>query len=210
MKGRKVCMVFDDLALYRKAIYTSIDNQYDCDWYIGNSDTGVKTFDECELKKVKRISVFKLGPFYFVPQLICLLFKKFDIYFVLGETRNVSLVIFCLLKKIFYRSKRIYFWTHGFYGKETKWEILLWKGPLFRLPDGIFTYGNYAKKLMVEHGFDESKLFPIHNSLDYDTQLNLRNSLSVSPIYSNHFGNENPLIILILALAILLLYLLGG
>lgn len=63
----------------------------------------------------------------------------------------------------------------------------------FRLPNGgIFLYGNYAKKLMIQEGFDEGKLFVIHNSLAYERQLEIRQSLSVDSLYGTHFGNNNP------------------
>lgn len=194
---KKICMCFNDLALYRHAIYLKIDREYDCDWYIEDIDTGVKEFSDTELKSVKRMPVIKLGPFYWERGLLGLLKKKYDIYFTLGATRNLSLFVFCLLKILFFPKKRVYFWTHGFYGKESKTELFFWKRPLFRMPDGLFTYGDYAKMIMVKDGFDEKKIYPIHNSLDYETQLALRKEIRPSNIYIDHFGNTNPVIIFI-------------
>ena len=190
-------MSFNNLPIYRKAIYKLIDLEYDCDWYVEDRNMNVKTFDETELKRVTKLSILKIGGFYWEKGLLSLLFKDYDIYFILGSTRNISLFLFCFLKKIFQRRKKIYFWTHGFYGKESKAELLFWKRPLFRMPDGLFTYGDYAKKIMVEDGFDEKRIFPIHNSLDYDTQLALRKNLKPSNFYNKHFGNGNPVIIFI-------------
>lgn len=190
-------MCFNDLALYRRAIYKDIDSKYECDWYIEDVDTGVKEFSSSELKRVKNLPVVKVGPFYWVRGFVCLLWKDYNIYFTMGATRSLSLFVFCLFKKLFFPKKRVYFWTHGYYGKESKTELFFWKRPLFRMPDAIFTYGDYAKKLMIEDGFDEKKIHPIHNSLDYDTQLALRKGITLSNIYSEHFGNNNPVIVFI-------------
>ena len=190
-------MFFNDLALYRKAIYKMLDDEYDCDWYIEDTDTGVKEFEATELKRVSRLPVKKIGGFYTVKGLSTLLKKDYDIYFMLGATRNLSLISFCLKKSLTHPGKRVYFWTHGYYGKESWAEKAFWKRPLMKMADVIFTYGDYARELMVEDGIDANKIYPIHNSLDYETQLTLRSKVAASDIYSGHFKNENPTIIFI-------------
>lgn len=197
MVKKRVCMFFNDLAVYRKAIYKKLDDVYDCEWYIEDINTGVKEFDATELKSVHRLPVKRLGPFYWVKGLLSLLKKDFDVYFVLGQTANLSLFFFCVTKRLFFSKKRVYFWTHGYYGKESKFELLVWKRPLFKLPDGLFTYGDYSKTIMVRDGFAPDNIHPIHNSLAYEEQLNLRNCLHSSGIYKEHFNNENPVLIMI-------------
>ena len=197
MAKRKVCMFFNDLAVYRKAIYKKLDEEYDCEWYLEDVNTGVKEFDASELKSVHRLPVKRIAPFYWVKGLIPLLNKDFDIYFVLGQTANLSLFFFCIVKRLFFSKKRVYFWTHGFYGKESRFEMLIWKKPLFKLPDGLFTYGEYSRSIMIREGFNPDKIHPIHNSLAYDEQLVLRNSLRPSDIYKSHFKNDNPVLVMI-------------
>lgn len=65
------------------------------------------------------------------------------------------------------------------------------------MSDGIFLYGNRARDLMIQNGFNPKNLHVIHNSLDYDQQLLIRNSLKSSNIYQNHFGNTNPVLLFI-------------
>ncbi len=198
MKEKKICMSFNLLSLYRRSIYTMIDCEYDCDWYIENIETNIKTFPDKDLKRVFRMRNIKIGSFYWECGLLNLLWKDYDTYFMLGATRNITLFLFCLLNKIlFTKKKRIYFWTHGYYGKESCLELFFWKRPFLKLPDGIFTYGDYAKRIMVKDGFDEKRIFPIHNSLDYDTQLDLRKSTKPSDIYIKHFENNNPILLFI-------------
>lgn len=193
----KVCMFFNDLALYRKAIYKMLDNEYECKWYIEDKDTHVKCFEESELKNVCRLPVKRIGRFYWTKGLISLLKGDFEVYFMLGATANLSLFIFLLLKNIFYPQKRAYLWAHGYYGKESKIELAIWKRPLLKMATGVFTYGEYARDLMVKDGFDKNRLYPIHNSLDYDSQIQLRKQISGSDIYLSHFRNNNPVVIFI-------------
>jgi glycosyltransferase involved in cell wall biosynthesis len=60
--------------------------------------------------------------------------------------------------------------------------------------DGVFLYGNYAKNLMVQNGFNSNKLHVIHNSLDYDVQLPIRDSLTINELYKGHFKNGAPVL----------------
>ena len=71
------------------------------------------------------------------------------------------------------------------------------KKMFFKLADGTFLYGNYAKRLMIKEGFREDKLFMLHNSLDYDKQLALRKCLVQSDVYRRHFGDEGKNLIFI-------------
>ena len=88
-------------------------------------------------------------------------------------------------------SKRLYFWTHGWYGKESlidKWV----KKCFFHLAGGgVFLYGNYARELMIKEGFDGNMLYVIHNSLAYDRQLAIRQNLCENEIYHSYFNNDN-------------------
>ena len=50
---------------------------------------------------------------------------------------------------------------------------------------------------MVHKGFHEEHLFTIHNSLDHKSQVDLRNSLKESDIYTKYFNNNYPVLIFI-------------
>lgn len=53
----KLCLKYNVPSLYRKAIYKMIDSQYDCDWYFGHTEAGIKEMDTSELKNVKHYNV---------------------------------------------------------------------------------------------------------------------------------------------------------
>lgn len=189
----KLCLIFNLAPKYREGIFRLIDNEYDCDWYFGKNETDIRGLDLDLLKHVtlvENVTVFR-KPFYFQKNILPLLWNSnYQTYFVLGELFNLSTWLFILLKPIVSPRKHIYFWTHGWYGKESRIRKIL-KKIFFKQVDGIFLYGNYAKQLMIKEGFDEKRLFVIHNSLDYDLQLSLRKDIKPSSIYISHFDNRN-------------------
>ena len=86
----------------------------------------------------------------------------------------------------------MFFWSHGWYGKESGSERLL-KKVFLRLPNGgVFLYGNHARDLMIREGFNPNNLYVIHNSLAYNEQVTIRKQLTKLQIYEDHFGNNNP------------------
>lgn len=194
---KKLCCIFNTPSLYRETIYKQIEYTYDCDWYFEDTDNHLKEFDTNQFKNVKRLKSYKCGPFYGVKGLLGTLFNKnYSDYLMMGHSRNISIFIFLIFKKIFFNSKKVFLWTHGFYGKENLFEYL-WKKILLGLADELLIYGDYACHLMQEMGFKKTKLHPIHNSLNYNVQLELRNTIGLSDLYIRHFGNDAPVLIFI-------------
>ena len=193
----KLCCIFNTPSLYRESIYLHIDEDFDCDWYFEDTDNKLVVFDTSKLKRVKTLHSWMLGPFYWVNAMLSLLFKKeYAQYLMIGHSRNLSIFCFLIFKRLICSKKRIYLWTHGFYGKESRFEII-WKKVMLNLADELLIYGDYACNLMFSMGFKPEKIHAIHNSLNYDVQLNLRNQMKLSNIYVNHFGNNYPVVIFI-------------
>lgn len=190
----KLCLIYNFAQHYRTNIFTLIDREFSCDFVFGDSMSDVRKMDYSLLKgKVTETHTKKLfAGWYWQPGVIAQLFKNYDQYILLGETRALSTWFFCILARVLKPNKKIYFWTHGWYGKETKLESFI-KRLEFKLPNGgIFTYGDYARKLMINEGFDANKIYPIHNSLAYEQQIEIRKHLKPSRVYNVHFNNENP------------------
>ena len=193
----KLCCVFNVPSLYREIIYTRIDEAYDCDWYFEDIEVNLVGFDTSKFQNVTFQKVKKIGPFYWVKGLLSLMrHKEYNHFLMMGHSRNLSTLVFLLLKKIFYPNKKAYLWTHGFYGKESGIEKPI-KKLLLKSADGLFLYGNYARDLMLKMGFAPDKMHVIHNSLNYDAQLKLRQEIIPSTLYQDYFGNSNPVIIFI-------------
>ena len=195
----KLCLLYNFAPKYREGIFTLIDKEFDCKWYFGCNDTDIKGLDYSLLKDVTELEVRRLPvkPFTWQKGALALLNNpEFHTFFILGDVFSLSTWALLLKHKLRHRNKRIYLWTHGWYGKES--AIKRWlKKRFFRASNGVFLYGNYARELMIREGFDASKLFVIHNSLNYNHQKEIRESLTKTDIYRNHFGNDNPVLIFI-------------
>lgn len=198
----KLCQIYNYPSHYRLPIYKKISDTLGGTIYFGKKKkSAIKAFDVHRADwDVKTLNFYEFNIFSFYIGLNRLLFREYDTYIISGEPRNISLWSFLVLSK-FFRQKRIFFWTHGWYGKESAIEKFV-KRIFFRLASGgIFLYGNYARDLMIKEGFCPEKLYVIHNSLDYDRHRELRMKLESTNIYSEHFENSYPNLVFIGRLA---------
>lgn len=195
----RLCLIYNYAQHYRTSIFKLIDQEYDCSFVFGDKYLNVKKMDYSLLRgEITEVPTKRLcGGWLYRPGVQKYLRKDFDCYLMLGESRVLSTWLFCIKARLFYPRKKIYFWSHGWYGKEGKMEALL-KKILFKLPNGgVFLYGDYARELMIKEGFDPNKLHTIHNSLAYDEQVAVRRQLFKTPIYQDHFRNDNPNLIFV-------------
>lgn len=189
----KICLIYKSAPHYREPIFLLMDREMDVDWHFGSfSDpTGlIEQLDTSRLQRVRRHHTLMVGPWYWMWGYLPLLFRRdYRSFLALGETRDLSLCAFLLLKRLLFPAKRVYLWTHGFYGKESRFQRLL-KRWMFGMADGNFTYSQHSKDIMVSLGFHADRIWPIHNSLNHDAQLALRHRLQPSEVYRRHFGNS--------------------
>ena len=190
----KLCLIYNFAQHYRSGIFQLIDQEFDCQFVFGDQYLNIKKLDYSLLKgKVNEVPTKKLiGGWIYRPGIQKLLKDDVDVFLILGESRALSTWLFSIKARLFYPHKKVFYWTHGWYGKESYAERLL-KKLFFRLPNGgIFLYGNYARELMIKEGFNPRKLYTIHNSLAYSEQVAVRGKLSKMSLYQEHFGNINP------------------
>ncbi|WP_285815056.1 glycosyltransferase [Thomasclavelia cocleata] len=184
-------------AKYRAPIFQLMDKEMDVDWYFGNPIGDIKGLEPELLKNATIVNrkIWK-GLTWQKGILKHLVNKKYDRYLMLGEPFTLSTWAFMLLKKIVVPEKKVYLWSHGWYGRENftkKWI----KRAFFGLADGNFLYGNYARKVAIEQGNNPDKLWVIHNSLNYSKHIELRRLIKPSAIYKEYFGDDNPVLIFI-------------
>ena len=190
----RVCLLSITASHYRTRIYSLIDKEIGCDFIFGKDNTTVKRMDTSLLKSSRDIENHAIrGAIYSQPGLTDLV-KDYDIIINDLSILCLSAWKMMLLAKI--RGQKVITWDHGWYGREgfvKKWLKRIY----FGLADANMVYGNYARDLMIMNGFDERKLYVIHNSLDYDVQLELRKKMFSNNIYKEHYGNENPVLLFI-------------
>ncbi len=189
----RLCIIYNFAAHYRAPVFQKMDKFFQCDWYFGKKNNDIQKMDYSLLSgSVTELETINLFGLSWQKRVLRLLFaKEYRQYIIFTQTKDLSTWFFSIIARLFFRNKRVYMWSHGFYGKESRVQLFI-KKTLFSLPNGgVFLYGNYARNLMIEAGLNPQKLFVIHNSLNYDKQLNVRKELSVSSVYTDHFHNTN-------------------
>lgn len=192
----KLCLIYNGAPHYRDGIFKLVEKEYDCDWFFG---PGYGKIRQLPMSMFKNATVLQrknlpLAFFYQKGEIKTLLSKKYDIFFILGETPNASTWLGMILHNLFNRKTKVYYWSHG-YQRDRGFLRNIFERLFMKLPYASFIYGDYAIDFMIKDGFDKSKLFPIHNSLNYDEQVALRGN--ITNIYKDHFKNDSPVLIFI-------------
>lgn len=191
----KTACIFNYPPHYRENIFLKMEENLDCDFYFGDIEEGniKKINHQLFSKPVKNLKTKKLfNNFNWISGTTSILFKKYNQYILTADPFILSNWFFLMLSLPL--KKKVYLWGHGWYGRESKLKKII-KIIFFKLCDGVFLYGNYAKNLMVLEGIDANKLHVIYNSLNYDLQLDIRKTLSTSAVFTDFFKNDNPVII---------------
>jgi glycosyltransferase involved in cell wall biosynthesis len=189
-KRKKFCLIYNFAQHYRKSIFLLMDKELACDFVFGDKMGDVKKLDYILLphfKKEVKNKTFIRPPFYYQQGAISLLKEGYTHYIMLGDLNCTSTWLMLFLIKL--QRRKIYFWSHGWYGKEATFRKRM-KKIFFGLADGVFLYGNYAKQLMIKNGLNENKLHVIYNSLAYDEQKEIRKNLTNTGIFKKHFKNN--------------------
>lgn len=162
--------------LYRKPLWKEVLNSESLNatfHYTENNPLGIKEgiFEEDFLQK----KIVKINSLWFSSKFIywqfgvlsrCLL-HKYDSILFLGEMNILSYWIGALICRI--RKKRVFFWSHGFYGNESLFKYFFRK-LFYKIANEHFVYENRGRNLMINRGFTPQTVHVIYNSLDYKYQ----------------------------------------
>lgn len=191
----KICLIYNFAQHYRTDIFEALDNKLNIDFVFGDKYLDVKKMDYSSLQNsVKEVRNITFGPFMWQASTIKYAFKDYDAFILLGAYLCVTTWIIAIIARL--RRKKVYFWTHGWYGNEGFIKTII-KKAYHSLATKNFLYGDYAKNLMIEQGFQPDRLVTIHNSLSYDKQVERRKMLSLNNLYQKHFGNNDPVVIFV-------------
>lgn len=194
---RKTCCIFNIAPSYRQAILTRLDSEFDCDFYLGD-----RLGFEIALMDYRQLKGY-MGTLHFVPLFgryfmqkgaFRLALKSYDQYLLTGEMHSLSSWLVLLICRL--RGKKAFIWSHGIYGNESPANRLI-KKLYYRLASKVLLYGDYARDFMIHRGFAPERLICVYNSLDYEKQVLIRNGLKDHQIYSDHFGNTDPVLLFI-------------
>jgi glycosyltransferase involved in cell wall biosynthesis len=115
----------------------------------------------------------------------------------MGDATVITYWIAALICRI--RNINVVYHTHGFYGDEVGFKLLLRKF-FYGLADKFIVYERRGKRLMVEQGFAEESIYVFFNSLDYVKHKTLREELRIKNkkyVFDCFEDNEKPLLIFI-------------
>jgi len=101
--------------------------------------------------------------------------SDFDTIIYEGNVHVLSTWVSAIVARM--AGKRVLFWTHGFQHPEKGLKGRLITG-FFKLAHGLLLYGQHGKQLCRQQGLDEKNLYVVYNSLDYERQIKIRDSIS--------------------------------
>lgn len=189
---KRICCVFNFPTHYRFLIYKKIEEEFNADFIFGDKlPFKLKRFNVSRLHNFKFYLETKfLKYIHYQKGLVGFFIKsKYEVYIISGELRNISLWI-CLFSSLF-NKKKIVLWSHAYSGKENILTRIL-KKTFFKMSYHVLTYGDRAKSLMLNSGFQSEDVSVIYNSLDYYTHQKIRLGIKQSDVFAKHFNNQYP------------------
>ena len=187
-----------------------MDLNLGCDFFFGDKIEGsIKQFNPSLLDGFKSYihsHILKILPLYYSHRLlwISVIFhtninkifsSKYDCYLITGQTNMLINWLILVYAKM--TNKKVYAWGHGLIHKINNPVMQRYLALFYKSLDGLFIYSEHNSQFIVDLGVDESKIYPIHNSLDTKVQSEIYNTLKPSSIFREHFGNDNPVVIYI-------------
>ena len=132
--------------------------------------------DENITKKFRRLYNIRLKNFTWQIGVIKIAIgREFDTVIFEGNAYILSTWIASVLARL--RGKRVLFWSHGFLQNEKGLKGWI-RTQFYKLANALVLYGNRARNICLQKGFRPNSLYVVFNSLDLDTQVRIRESIS--------------------------------
>jgi glycosyltransferase involved in cell wall biosynthesis len=196
MKNR-ICCVFNYAPHYREPIFQRMDKELKCDFYFGDTVfMDIKKLDYNKLKGFRgEFKTLKFRTFKWHFGICRVFFRNYSSFIITGDTSYLSNWLVLLYCSIFKR--KIFLWCHGLKQVPKEKKVHIERIFFGNKNVEVILYGNYSRNIMIDAGYDKSKLHVIFNSLDYDRQFKIRNNIVLTGIYENHFRNKYPVVLFI-------------
>lgn len=192
--GVKICAIFNIAPLYRRAIFSLMDTELGVRFYFGE-----RSVDGIAMLRGDSLGGFGgyLRNLYRGSKLVwqrgalrrAFLGTGYGVYILTGNAGILSNWFVALVARLM--GRRVVLWSHGLTGAEgrtTQRKNMLY----FKIASHIMLYGHRAKERMVELGVPHDKMTVIYNSLDYDTQIKVREKVGDGMFARNYFGSDDP------------------
>lgn len=190
---KKAFIQYNCIAHYRTRIFELLSHNKNIEFtIIADKEPDIpflKTFEESDNRFIRtkysknyKFRIPKIPEIYFQPKTIYYIIKERpDCLISLGTIYSLTSWTALLTAKLL--GIPCIVWGHGLLEEEkgVKW---LMRKTFYKLADAQLLYGHYAKKLLVDKGFAEEKLFVVYNSLDFDTQVEIEKAITSAQIDS--------------------------
>lgn len=196
---KKVYFLTNIFPHYREALWRKIlsNNNFYATFYCSKDNPlsiqEGKIDKESLNSRIKNVKGYWLFSKYLIWQAdilkVCLT-EQFDSIVFLGEMNILSNWLGALICRI--RKKRVFFWSHGFYGNESSLKYFFRK-LFYKIANEHIVYEKRGKSLMINRGFKPQKVHVIYNSLDYENQKTLFEKLKKSKENPFTFFKNNAL-----------------
>lgn len=173
----KAAVVYHSAASYREPVFRALFSQSDLPveftLFSGttSNQSSIRLLDPQLAKKPiaegglrwRLIRNFWMGQCLFQPYALLLPWqKRWDCVIFLGNAYYISTWISALLCRL--RGKKVLMWTHG-YRTRPRSRLKRWfKNTFYKLANGLVLYGDRAKGILADEGFDSERLFVAYNS----------------------------------------------
>lgn len=194
----KVALITRIMAHYRESIFSLLAQQHGKDmseftFFADkvNSYTTVETINPARAGKpaaqgglnwrfIKTFSVCGCGVWQ-TKVLPVFVSREFEVIILDSTIYYLSTWLGLLFARL--RKKKVIFWGHGFKKNETGIKARL-RMCQYNMADAILLYGNRAKDILTQKGYDPARIYLVYNSLDYDLQVSLRDTIDTDMV--NH------------------------
>ena len=203
MKLNKIYFITNIFPHYREALWGEIlSNANFCATFYCSKDNPLsiqegKIDRESFNSRINNVKGYWLFNKYLIWQsniLKVCLNEQYDSIVFLGEMNILSSWIGALICRI--KRKRVFFWSHGFYGNESSLRYFF-RRLFYKIANEHIVYENRGKRLMIKSGFKDQNIHVIYNSLDYEKQKLLFEKLNKTENSSITFFRNNSLPFLI-------------
>jgi glycosyltransferase involved in cell wall biosynthesis len=170
-----VAVVYTHVPHYREPVFNELvaSEKFACRIYTsrGVLDSTIKSYEGSHIDYRSRL--LKRGPLLWQTRLWGLTIgREADVLVFLGNPYIVSTWLYCAVARIIGR-KKILFWTHGWTKTREGMKGRI-RDAFYRMAHGLLLYGDRAKEIAIDKGFDPRSIFVIYNSLDYESQRRCR------------------------------------
>ncbi len=172
----RVAVVYHFFAHYRSAIMQALLDCQNSDYFLvgdrSDPDHSIEAWQPPEEKLLFTPCVKITPTLLWQKGLVRLSLRRdINVLIFLGNANFLSTWVATIMAKL--TGKRVLFWTHGWLQYEQGMKAVL-RNLFYRLADGLLLYGNRAKRIGVQNGFAAETLYVAYNSLDYQTQKEIR------------------------------------